>query len=117
LQPLIKTIKGLNIALFSLDTTQPRFAATDTEPGIAYFDPQNLDYIKKDFSKLLQQTHQQAHVVLVALHYGANNKLRPTAQDRAVAHALIDAGADAVLGASAHRLQGIEIYKGRPIIH
>ena len=33
------------------------------------------------------------------------------------AHALIDAGADAVIGAHPHILQGIEYYEGKPIIY
>ena len=33
------------------------------------------------------------------------------------AHAYIDAGADAVIGAHPHILQGIEYYKGKPILY
>ena len=33
------------------------------------------------------------------------------------AHALIDAGADAVIGAHPHILQGIEYYEGKPILY
>ena len=33
------------------------------------------------------------------------------------AHAMIDAGADAVIGAHPHILQGIEYYEGKPILY
>ena len=37
--------------------------------------------------------------------------------ERPVAHAAIDAGADAVFGHHAHIMRGIEVYRGRPIFH
>ena len=37
--------------------------------------------------------------------------------DRQLAHELIDAGAAAVIGCHSHRVQPVEVYKGKPIIH
>ena len=56
-----------------------------------------------------------AHVVLVAVHWGDNYVEEPAKQQKIrLGHALIRSGADAILGSSAHVLQGIEIYRGRP---
>jgi len=117
LQPVFRSVKGINFALFSIDTTQRHFAATERAAGTAYFDPTRPKFIQHELEPLIKQARRQAQVVLVAVHYGANGTRNVTSESQALAHALIDAGADAVLGSSAHELQGIEVYKNRPIIH
>lgn len=59
-----------------------------------------------------------ADIVIVSLHWGIHF-IPATIADyqREVAHALIDAGADAILGHHAHILKGIEVYRGRPIFY
>jgi poly-gamma-glutamate capsule biosynthesis protein CapA/YwtB (metallophosphatase superfamily) len=42
---------------------------------------------------------------------------RPTGEQVRIAHALIDHGADLVLGSQAHQLQYAEVYKGKPIYY
>jgi poly-gamma-glutamate capsule biosynthesis protein CapA/YwtB (metallophosphatase superfamily) len=60
----------------------------------------------------------RADVVLVALHKGlVHVPARLAPYERPLAHAAIEAGADAVLGHHAHIVKGIEIYRGRPIFH
>jgi poly-gamma-glutamate capsule biosynthesis protein CapA/YwtB (metallophosphatase superfamily) len=44
-------------------------------------------------------------------------RLRPTPDFRAFARAVIDAGADIFWGHSAHLVQGIEVWDGRPILY
>ena len=59
-----------------------------------------------------------ADIVLVALHKGiVHVPARLAPYERPLAHAAIDAGADAVLGHHAHIVKGIEFYRGRPIFH
>jgi poly-gamma-glutamate synthesis protein (capsule biosynthesis protein) len=45
------------------------------------------------------------------------NDARPADFEPALFHAVIDAGADAVVGTGPHLLNGIEIYKGKPIFY
>ena len=116
-KPFFAKAGRLTVAVFSVDMTQHRFAAKESEPGTAYLPPDKPELIKTTLTPLLKAARKQAHVVLVAVHYGANLAVKPAEQDIAAAHAVIDAGADAVLGSSAHLLQGIEVYQGRPIIH
>ena len=60
----------------------------------------------------------QADVVLVALHKGVvHTPARLAPYERAVAHAAIEAGADAVIGHHAHIVRGIEFHHGKPILH
>lgn len=56
--------------------------------------------------------------VLVAFHKGIVHRPAVLAPyERPLAHAAIDAGADAVIGHHAHILRGIEFHHGRPVFH
>lgn len=115
--PVIRTAGRFRVALLSIDLTQPHFAAGPRQPGIAYLNPDDPDNVRHVMAQHIAAARACAHIVLVAAHYGDNHATAPSARDIAVARAVIDAGADAVLGASAHVLQGIEVYRDRPIIH
>jgi poly-gamma-glutamate capsule biosynthesis protein CapA/YwtB (metallophosphatase superfamily) len=71
---------------------------------------------------VVSEAATQADVVLVALHchegiQGRWNNEIPAEFLQPLAHALIDAGADAIIGTGPHMLRGIEIYEGRPILY
>ena len=55
---------------------------------------------------------QGAQLVIVAAHWGTEGGYTPTAQQREVGKAAIDAGADIVYGTHTHTLQPIEEYNG-----
>jgi poly-gamma-glutamate synthesis protein (capsule biosynthesis protein) len=65
----------------------------------------------------------QANVVVVALHWGVCHGFLPPIQgwmatyQRPLAHELLDAGADAIIGHGPHVLHGVEIYDGKPIFY
>jgi poly-gamma-glutamate synthesis protein (capsule biosynthesis protein) len=57
-------------------------------------------------------------LVIVALHKGiVHTPARLASYERAIAHAAIDAGADAVVSHHAHIVRGIEFHRGKPIFH
>ncbi len=58
-----------------------------------------------------------ASVVLVALHWGIERTPNPIPYQISLAKAWIDAGADVVLGAHPHVLQGKQFYKEKPILY
>ncbi|UYQ72069.1 CapA family protein [Pelagibacterium flavum] len=66
----------------------------------------------------VKSLRRQVDVVIVSHHAGIHfvPAVIPDYQ-REVAHAVIDAGADLVLGHHAHILKGIEIYKGKTIAY
>ena len=115
--PVLRRAGELNVAVFSIDATQHRYAANDATPGTAYLPLSDAAAWEAELAPRIAAIRERAHVVLIAVHWGDNLARIPSAAQIAVGHSLIDAGADAVLGASAHVLQGIEIYRDRPIIH
>jgi UDP-N-acetylmuramyl pentapeptide synthase/poly-gamma-glutamate capsule biosynthesis protein CapA/YwtB (metallophosphatase superfamily) len=117
LRPAFARAGGVRVALFSLDATQPRFAATAERPGTAWLPLDDPTAWRAALAPRIEAARREADVVLVAVHWGDNLETEPSQAEIAVGHAIVDAGADAVLGTSAHVLQGIEVYRGRPILH
>jgi poly-gamma-glutamate capsule biosynthesis protein CapA/YwtB (metallophosphatase superfamily) len=56
-------------------------------------------------------------LVVVSYHGGDEYNDAPLARARSVLHAVVDAGADAVLGHHPHVIQAMEWYRGRPILY
>lgn len=57
------------------------------------------------------------NLVIVSFHWGAEGLNIPVDDQRQMAHAVLDAGANLILGHHPHVLQGIETYKGRHIVY
>ena len=65
----------------------------------------------------VQETKEKADFVIAYIHWGTEySETLETAQTEG-ARELIDAGADVVLGAHPHCLQGMEYYNGKPILY
>jgi poly-gamma-glutamate synthesis protein (capsule biosynthesis protein) len=57
-------------------------------------------------------------IIVVALHKGIGHVRSQIAMyERDLSRAVIDAGADIVVGHHSHIMRGIELYKGKPIYH
>ena len=56
-----------------------------------------------------------ADVVVVFPHWGVEYRAAPSAAQRRLGQAAIDAGADLVIGNHPHWAEGMEVYKGKPI--
>ena len=107
----------LRIGFLGIDTTQARFGAREGGAGACYVDLEEADAEGSEWARGIAEARTQADLVMVAVHWGKNNRSRPSRQTRQFAHVLIAHGVDAVLGSSAHRLQGVEIVKGKPVIY
>lgn len=55
--------------------------------------------------------------LVVALHWGIERQTKPTSYQKALGHAVAEAGADLVWGAHPHVLQTTETYRGVPILY
>ncbi len=65
----------------------------------------------------IQAAKQTCDYVVVYVHWGIERSTEPEDYQQTLAHQYIDAGADAVIGAHPHVLQGIEYYDGKPIFY
>ena len=66
--------------------------------------------------RLLRQAEPTAYII-VSPHWGIEHRVEPAQWQRRQARALIDAGADCIIGHHPHTLQTIEQYKGKPIYY
>jgi poly-gamma-glutamate capsule biosynthesis protein CapA/YwtB (metallophosphatase superfamily) len=77
-------------------------------------DPDSLADLKRD----IVQAKASGARVIVALHKGVVHTPATLAPyEQPLAHAAIEAGADAVVSHHAHILRGIEFHRGKPIFH
>lgn len=60
---------------------------------------------------------RRVDLVVVSMHAGTEYVTEPIAQQRAFAHAAVDAGADIVVGHHPHVPQAVERYRGRTIVY
>lgn len=101
---------GMRIACFSYSLVLPHGSIARKERwGIAP--------LPKDFARVRRRFCRQDDLVIVYLHWGEERSKRPEAFQRKLAHRLIDAGADLVLGSHPHVLQPFERYRGRLIAY
>ena len=75
------------------------------------------DPILRATKAIVRKAREQADVVVVWLHWGTERKTVPDPYQVKLGRAFVEAGADCVLGAHPHVLQGAEIYAGRPIFY
>ncbi|MBI4317642.1 MAG: CapA family protein [Chloroflexi bacterium] len=117
-RPAWLTAKGRKIAVVSFTDNEPEWAATARSPGVNFVP---ISTTGRKFARLLESVQRAreggADLVIVSAHWGPNMRERPSSAFVAFAHALMDAGVDIFHGHSAHIFQGIEIYKGKPILY
>ena len=110
-RPLVLTAGGKRIAFLGYNDYPPRrFAAGPSSPGTAWL-------IEKDAVRDIQQAKKQADFVVLFVHWGEDLEPTITPEQKAMGHALIDAGADAIIGGHPHLTQDEEWYKDKPIVY
>ena len=109
-RPVIDTLGGRPIAFFAYYGGGEAPAAGNASPGVAR---RELAQVCADLRRV--RSEQANPYVVVILHWGTELATAPDRAQVAFAHALIDSGADAVIGHHPHVLQGIERY-GRGVI-
>ena len=109
-RPVIETIRGREIAFLAYYGGGEAPGAGKGSPGVARRD---LAQVCGDIRSL--RNGGVSRFIVIILHWGTERATSPDRAQVAFAHALIDAGADAVVGHHPHVLQGIERY-GRGVI-
>jgi hypothetical protein len=138
-KPAIVERKGVTVAFLGYCSVGPDwYLAEDNRPGCTMVRAHTLyepyDYqpgtpvtkvltwaYKDDLQAMVEdirKAKEQADLVVMTDHWGIHNA-PVMIPDYAfeVGHAAIDAGADLVLGTHPHILKGIEVYKGKVIVH
>lgn len=109
--PAIFEVKGKKIAFYAYNdqTIPPGFhgEAKANTPGIAKMD---LETVKNDVKYALSPDGHGVDAVIVSMHAGREYTHKPTKFQQDFAHAAIDAGAKAVIGAHPHWVQPVEHY-------
>jgi len=106
--------KGVRIGLLSYlepyQTYERRgwYAAPD-RPGVARLD---INSVRADIARL----RSEADIIIVHTHFGENYR-NVTEYQRRIARQIIDAGADVVNGHHPHVAQGLDVYRGKPILY
>ena len=111
--PRIFDVKGKRIAVLGYNEFFPRsFEALDDRAGIAWSED---DYVVYDIKQAKNQ--YKADYVIVFPHWGIEHEKIASTRQVALAHLMIDNGADAVIGGHPHVTQNTETYKGKPIFY
>ena len=112
-RPVIMEIKGKKIGFLGASRVIPvgSWNATANGPGmLTTYDPALL-------LEEIRKAKEKCDFVTVYVHWGIERDERPQDYQRTMGKQYIDAGADMVIGSHPHVLQGMEYYKGKPIIY
>lgn len=109
--PVSVNLKGARLAFLAYVGIEPKEAtAGPDQAGVAWLDAERvLGDIR--FARPLTD------VLIVCLHWGVEYATRPQRQQVELAHRMIDAGADLVVGGHPHVVQPCELYKGKWICY
>jgi poly-gamma-glutamate capsule biosynthesis protein CapA/YwtB (metallophosphatase superfamily) len=112
IRPCILEINGIRIAIFgAVDASSgiKRFAGSASS-GVPPLDCENLCKKIRDLSGAVDH-------IFISPHWGHERFRFPSPGQIKQAHAFIDAGASMVLGHHPHVIQGMEIYRKKPIVY
>jgi poly-gamma-glutamate synthesis protein (capsule biosynthesis protein) len=108
-KPAVLKAKGTTVAVLAYDAIARGYHAGRGEPGSA---PLTLPRVKADVKAARKAG---ADVVIVFPHWGTEYKYSPFQRQQKLAHDILDAGADMIIGNHAHYAAAMEVYKGKPI--
>ena len=109
--PQLVQIGDLRLAFLTYVEIQPQYAtAAPGKPGVAWLEPERV-LADIRFARPL------ADLVIVSPHWGVEYATKPTRAQVDLAHKIIDAGADLIVGTHPHVIQQVEEYNGRWIAY
>ena len=112
-QPVLIEENGKKVLLLAFGWQTIRCQiATGEQAGVNPLEPEHV------IRSVKKWRNRQSQAMIVALmHWNYEMELYPQPAHRQLAFAMIDAGADAVIGHHPHRVGGIEFYNGRPVAY
>lgn len=118
-----KTLESNNIAAFGLANKIRYINVKDKKIALVGFVElgDNWEGLNnatvENVTKLNREARKNSDIVIDAFHWGVEYTYNPSENQKLVAHAAIDSGADIVLGNHPHWIQPIEVYKNKYIIY
>lgn len=111
--PVVLEANGFKVAYFGLSRVVPwvSWKADKNVAGVAE------TYDSRRAVAAIQQARVENDLIVVYAHWGEELSEVPRSIETTLAREYIDAGADLVVGAHPHVLQGIELYKGKWIAY
>jgi poly-gamma-glutamate synthesis protein (capsule biosynthesis protein) len=102
-EPIIFEVQGRKIGLLGFNDSTPVYWVNSAKPKVV--------------EALIQAARPQVDVLIVAFHWGVEYETVPRLRQRNLAKLAINSGADAVIGHHPHWVQGVEIYRNKPILY
>lgn len=113
-KPAVVDAKGIEVVFISGSDIVPEgTAAKDDKQGVASIKDTET-FIKR--IKAARADYPDA-ILALSLHWGVLSSYTPTSRQKELARKFIDAGADLIIGHHPHSVQGVELYKGKPIFY
>jgi poly-gamma-glutamate capsule biosynthesis protein CapA/YwtB (metallophosphatase superfamily) len=115
IEGVIVEVKGVKIGIVSFSRVIPdmKWYATNKRPGLV----SGYDYYVGEMTKKIAEMKKKSDIVILSIHWGVERSTTPRKQEINVAKKAIESGADIVMGHHPHVLQGIQVYKGKPIFY
>jgi len=105
-EPVIKDVRGTKIAFWGYTNLVPVGATVEkSAPAVAFLD---LKQVIPDIAR----AKERADIVIVSFHWGNEYETKHNQKQAEIAYAVIDAGADLVIGHHPHVRQEVEKYHG-----
>ena len=105
-------------ALLAFTDNESPFAAGTDRPGTNYLPVSLRPEVLRRVERAVSYVREMGvETVIFSNHWGPNMVQRPKEIFRRFARAVIDRGVDIYYGHSAHVFQGVEIYRGKPILY
>ncbi|MEU9059692.1 CapA family protein [Streptomyces sp. NPDC048430] len=92
------------------------WAATEDLSGVSFV-ARHGDVTATEMAEHVRRTKRPGDVAVASVHWGTNWGYRVSRDQVALAHALIDAGADVVHGHSSHHPRPPEMYRGKLVLY
>ncbi len=114
MEPFYYELDGKTIAIVAgsrAEKNKMTPQATDTQPGILRcYEPELL-------KQTIKKAKEHADYCILFIHWGTEYSTKLEDVQVNTGKEYMDAGADVIIGAHPHCLQGIEFYEGKPIIY
>ncbi len=108
-KPAMLEAGGMTVAVLGYDAIASYYSATDDDAGSSRL---SLTRVRNDIKRARTDG---ADVVIVFPHWGTEYRATPFAAQQRLARAIVDAGADMIIGNHAHWAAAMEVYEGKPI--